>query len=102
MSTKLTITAEQETIRFVGGLDLYAVESARAELLACIAPRPALVLDLSGVSACDAAGWQLLLSLRKTAITGGKPFSMPAISPAVEESRILLGIPAESCQPHTI
>ena len=99
--TTLIISSDPETIRFVGGLDLYSAESARAELLACCATRPALVLDLSGVSVCDAAGWQLLLAVRQTAVAAGKAFSLQAVSPAIEECRNLLGLAPECGQSHT-
>lgn len=102
MPTPLIITTDSDTIRLAGGLDLYSVENARTELLACFGARRTLVLDLDKVSDCDAAGWQLLLALRQTAIAAGKNFSFGAGSAVVEECRQLLGIPVESCQPHTI
>lgn len=102
MPTQLIISSDPGVIRFAGGLDLYSVESARAELLACIAGRPALALDLSGVSVCDAAGWQLLIALRQSAVAAGKSFSIQAGSPAIEECRNLLGISSASCEPYTI
>jgi phospholipid transport system transporter-binding protein len=85
-----------------GGLDLYGVETARAELLACLPGRSTVTLDLSGVSACDAAGWQLLLAVRRTAMAAGQAFAIRATSAAVEECRLRLGITAESCQPTTL
>jgi anti-anti-sigma factor len=102
MPTPLTLCSEPEAIRFAGGLDLYSAEQARTELLACLAARPALTLDLSQVSDCDAAGWQLLIALRKSAAAAGKSFSIQARSPAIEECARLLGLTCEGERPLTL
>ena len=60
---KLEITSSQNTIRFAGDLDIYGAGTALHALCEHLAARPAMELDLGGVTACDAAGLQLLLAL---------------------------------------
>ena len=52
-----------------------------------------VLLDLSSVEECDAAGLQLLCSLRKTHPGGAHRFVITAVSPALQEIADVLGIP---------
>lgn len=51
------------------------------------------VLDLSGVVDCDAAAFQLIYSLRKTAVQRGQYFQISALSSAIETTAAALGLP---------
>ena len=54
-----------------------------------------VVVDVAAVSACDAAGLQLLCSFRKTAAQRGVGFRVAAMAPAFEEAAAALGMPLE-------
>lgn len=95
MQSPLTISTDAAAVHFVGALNIYGVDAARTELLTGLASRTALTLDLSGVTACDAAGLQLVIAARRAATLAGKSFSVPAPAPAVAECGDLLGIPQE-------
>jgi len=52
-----------------------------------------VVLDLTGVRACDTAAVQLICSLWKTSAQGGRWFRIAASSPAVQATASALGVP---------
>lgn len=80
--------------RLEGGLDLYAAERLHSVLRECLAPSATtVVLDLGGVSSCDAAGIQLLLSAQATATATGRAASFVSVPEAVDRCCDQLGLP---------
>lgn len=99
MKLQITALPDTHTLRLVGDLDLYHVESAREALLNQLSEKPVLELDLGGVETCDTAGMQLLLAARCSAVASGKTFSISTRSPAVERCGELLGLTPEIWPP---
>lgn len=89
---KLEITSTQNTIRFAGDLDIYGAGTALHALCDHLAARPAMELDLGAVTACDAAGLQLLLAAWRSAYATGKPFAVAVNAPVVEQCARKLGL----------
>ena len=92
MKLEILDSPDTEAIRLVGTLHIYRAEAAREALLDRLAHGRPLVLDLAGLDACDAAGLQLLLATRQSALRTGKPFAIRATAPAVEECARQLGV----------
>jgi anti-anti-sigma regulatory factor len=72
-------------LRISGNLDIDEADSLREALLAADLRE----LDLSEVEACDAAGLQVLLA------AAGKSFQITAISNAVTQMAVVLGVSLE-------
>jgi anti-anti-sigma regulatory factor len=79
-----------KVLRLQKKLTFYQVGGLREELLA--AGPGKLILDLSQVEECDAAGIQLLLSLSKGPGRTEKPILVGNLSGQVESSMAALGI----------
>lgn len=81
-----------------GELTIYCTAEVRDALAAGIEGTGGLALDMTGVTRCDAAGLQLLVSASKTAAAREKSFVVEAASPSVAELlaevRIDLAVPA--------
>jgi anti-anti-sigma factor len=75
-----------------GALDIHTVEEVRAMLLEQLRQNAHIVVDLSSVSSCDAAGAQLLLALEKSAAAANKSFSVLAMSEGFARDCANLGI----------
>jgi anti-anti-sigma factor len=99
MKLEITLQRETNTLRFAGDLDIYNGEAARHALIEHLAGEPGLELDCSAVEACDAAGIQLLLAARLSALAVGKAFSIRAPAPAIDKCAELLGLPPQTLQP---
>lgn len=99
---KLQITLVQETniVRLAGDLDIYNVQAARDALLQHLAGKHGLELDFSGIETCDAAGIQLLVAARRSALAIGEAFSIHAPGPTIEKCGELLGLPPQFWQAH--
>lgn len=68
-------------------------EELRQLLMESLTRGPDVILDLSGVQACDTAVLQLICSVRKSAVERRRRFQIAALSPAVEEAAAALGLP---------
>lgn len=68
-----------------GSMSINEVAALREELFACLENSAGLELDLGGVTACDAAGLQLLYAARKTAEEGERGFRIAGASHTVLE-----------------
>ena len=75
-----------------GALDINTVDEMRKILLAHLERNTSIVVDLSSVASCDAAGVQLLLALEKSAESAGKPFIVRAISEGFARDSANLGV----------
>jgi anti-anti-sigma factor len=75
-----------------GALDINTVDEVRKILLAHLEQNTSIVVDLSSVASCDAAGAQLLLALEKSAESAGKPFVVLATSEGFARDCANLGI----------
>lgn len=64
-------------------LSIYAAASLKAELLTALAATDTLVVDLSGVTVLDGAGLQLLIMLKREALSLGKTVCFSGHSEAV-------------------
>lgn len=100
MKLQITIQKETNTVHLAGDLDIYNVETTRDALAALLADRPGLDLDLSGVESCDAAGIQLLLAARRSALAAEKTFSIRTFASAVTKCGGLIGLPPQSWLEH--
>jgi anti-anti-sigma factor len=100
MKLQLTLQKETHTIQLTGDLDIYNVETTRDALAALLADGQGLDLDLSGVESCDAAGVQLLLAARRSALAAAKTFSVRTSAPAVTKCGELIGLPPQSWPEH--
>jgi anti-anti-sigma regulatory factor len=76
-----------------GALDIYEIESARADLLAHLAGHSGLQLNLTAITTCDTAGAQLLCAAQKSASQAGKPCTIE-MSACIRECFERLGLPA--------
>ncbi len=92
MNLQIDFSEDRSVIRLRGDLDLYGAVPARAFLFDHFKQGNGLDLDLSGVTTCDTAGLQLLLSAQSTVASQGKPFAVRSNSPAIQECARLLGI----------
>lgn len=75
-----------------GTLDINTVDELRGILLASLERNTTIVVDLSSVTSCDAAGVQLLFALAKSAELAGKTFALGATSEALVRDCAKLGI----------
>jgi anti-anti-sigma factor len=96
MKLQITIQKDTQTIRLAGDLDIYTVESGRDALAAMLSDGHGLDLDVSGVENCDAAGIQLLLAARRSALAADKTFFIHTPAPVIEKCGELLGLPSQS------
>jgi anti-anti-sigma factor len=100
MKLQITTAPDSNTLRMAGDLDIYSVEQAREALLAHLAEKTGIDLNLDGVETCDAAGMQLLLATHRSAVAAGKAFTIRNPVPAIEQCGESLGLGPESRQPH--
>ena len=99
MELQITLQPETNTVQFAGDLDIYNGEALRHALIEHLAGEHGLELDCSRVETCDAAGIQLLVAARRSALAVGKAFSIHAPVPAIEKCAELLGLPSQTLQP---
>jgi anti-sigma B factor antagonist len=78
-----------------GDLRIGSVADARLELLAMLATRNQIRLDVSGLGECDTAGLQLLLMACASARAKGQVFATTGQTPALRAALERAGIPAE-------
>lgn len=72
-------------------LDIASVAEARDHLLQILGSGDRIRIDLSSLTEIDTSGVQLLLSLRKEALAGGKECRFVHPSPPVEDAFRILG-----------
>jgi anti-anti-sigma factor len=101
MKLQITIQKDTQTVRLAGDLDIYTVESARDALAAMLSDGHGLDLEVSGVGNCDAAGMQLLLAARRSALAADRTFFIHTPATAIEKCGELLGLPSQSWQSHS-
>lgn len=78
------------TLRIAGDMTIYEAAAHSAEILAALAQSGNLEIDLSGVTALDTAGLQLLILAKKTAAAQGGALQLTGHSPAVVDAFDLL------------
>ncbi|MGA2244955.1 MAG: STAS domain-containing protein [Verrucomicrobiota bacterium] len=99
MKLEIILQRETNTVRFAGDLDIYNGDAVRHALTEHLAGEHGLELDCSRVETCDAAGIQLLVAARRSALAAGKAFSIHAPAPAIDQCAELLGLPPQALQP---
>jgi anti-anti-sigma factor len=87
---------ENGVLRCEGHLDIRSVEELRHLLSECFGRNPQWMLDLSAVEGCDTAGVQLLHSAWKQASQCGRKLELHALSAAIQNTALMLGIPLEA------
>lgn len=91
----MSFTEEKEDgkIRYkiTGELSIYEAAVLREALLTCLGSEGEVMLDLTGVAGCDAAGMQLLCALKKSAAHLEKPIRMIGLSPSVLDALAAAG-----------
>jgi anti-anti-sigma factor len=92
---------EKGVLRAQGDLHISEIEETRSTLIRELNEAPRLVLDLSEVNSCDAASFQLLCSLQKSAERDGKQLRILSPSAAMHEASATLGLSLEdlTCVP---
>jgi anti-anti-sigma factor len=88
---KLSTDSATGVLQVSGTLDIDAANSLREALVDCFLHQAEVTIDLSEVTACDAAALQVLLAGRRDAVTAGKPFHLHAAAQAVTETATALG-----------
>jgi anti-anti-sigma factor len=83
-------------VKLAGTLDINHTEELRSALLSELNALPELVLDLSAVNGCDAAGLQVLCALQKSAQGSGKTFRISEPSNAMRECSAIAGLSLEN------
>lgn len=78
-----------------GDLHISEVEEFRQALTGALSLTSELELDFSAVERCDAASFQLLCSLQKSAEKAGKSLHLSSPSLAIQELCATLGLPLE-------
>lgn len=88
---------ENETIRLKveDALTIYDAAGLRETLLKCIGAKGNVTLDLSETTGCDAAGLQLLCSLRKSAERTEKQVRIGGVSSVVMDTMVSAGMKPE-------
>jgi anti-anti-sigma factor len=76
---------EAAAYKIEGDLTIYRVAELRERLLPFASGVNTVTVDLQGVTECDAAGLQLLVSLKKTAEEAGKQFLLLHLPDSVTE-----------------
>jgi anti-sigma B factor antagonist len=86
------MTAEH-TLALSGELGIVDAAALRLQWLTALAEHPGdLTLDLSAVEACDSAGVQLLLALRRSLLSQGRSLRVGAAAPAVRQALATYGL----------
>ena len=78
-----------------GTLDIYNCEALRQTLSDYLKTAADPVLDLSGTTACDLAGLQLLCSARRPASQSGRPLRIRAVPQILLDHLEAFGLPPD-------
>jgi anti-anti-sigma factor len=100
MKLQITTVPGSNAIRLAGDLDIYSADSARQTLLDHLTDKVGIELDLAGIETCDAAGMQLLLAARRSALAAGKTLALRAPVPVIEKCGEALGLGPENRLPY--
>ncbi len=87
---------EQAFLKLEGPLTVYEVTEMRDMLIASMNGSRQMILDLQGVTECDTAGIQLLLSARKKAVRDQKFLRITDCSDSVKQAAERIGINSAS------
>ncbi len=79
-------------VKAVGSFTIYETAALREAMVSAFDGPEGLILDLGGVTECDAAGVQLICSARLTARKTGKTFHVQAVSNAVVQAMEGVGL----------
>ena len=79
-------------LKIKGAMSVYEAASIKDELAACFKSHDRVILDVDGVTDCDTAGVQLILSAFRTAENTGKTFEVRGTSDPVRKSTVDLGL----------
>lgn len=82
-------------LEITGELSIYEAAVLRETLLSCLGSEGEVMLDLTGVAGCDAAGLQLLCALKKSAARLEKPMRVIGTSPAVLDALAAAGFDSD-------
>jgi anti-anti-sigma regulatory factor len=92
------VTMDGSTLRFnpSGELTIYQVEESLKELNGALREAKEILIDLSVTDKIDTAGFQLIVSLGKSAQASGKGCRIDGIGGSVENFTTLFGYPFDS------
>ena len=90
---------EDRSLKLSGELTIRRADELHRLFVEAAGQEGGLVLDLSGVEQCDAAGLQLICALRKTLAGRGSSLRVSAIPAAVQLTATALGMPLEGVEP---
>lgn len=79
-------------LKITEALSIYEAAALREAFLGCLGTQGEVALDISGITGCDAAGLQLLCSLRKSAARLGKPMRVVGSPPPVLDALAAAGL----------
>ncbi|MET7494063.1 STAS domain-containing protein [Streptomyces sp900116325] len=90
--SRITVHASSARVSLVGELDLDTAPHVPEAVAACLEERPKrLCLDLTGVSFCDCAGLNALLTARISALQVGVDFAVEGLGPQPARLLALVG-----------
>ena len=92
MRNSLNITRDNFVVKIAGALEIAGSELLRQRLIELLREEAPLVVDLSGVQACDTSALQLLCSARKSADRAGKPLSFEGVPEVVTATAAAIGL----------
>jgi anti-anti-sigma factor len=78
--------------RISGGLNIWEAAAVWERILPLLSAAQPLIVDLSGIDACDGAGIQILCQLRRAADNPGIPVALTGASTAVTTTMKQAGI----------
>lgn len=85
-------TSGEVTVKVEGELSIRNADSLRTLLAESLDRSSCLAIDLADVESCDAAGLQLICSLRRTAVERGQRLRFGKISDAFKSASDALGL----------
>ena len=87
--------AVEEPVKVEGELSIRNADGLRALFAESLERSHDLALDLSGIRTCDAAGLQLIWSLRRSAVERGRRVRTSRVSAVIESTAAALGLPIQ-------
>ncbi|HUA61816.1 MAG TPA: STAS domain-containing protein [Verrucomicrobiae bacterium] len=85
--------SKETVLQIDGELTIARAEELHRSITGEIARGMEVRVDLAGVQKCDTAGLQLICSIHKTADRTGQAIAIVALSPAIEETAAVIGLP---------
>ena len=86
------IQLQQPALRIEGDLTIYRTGELKQQLLRLLDGPCPIIIDLSGVTALDSAGLQLLIATKKAADASHKTLDLTSSNPVIDEVVAMLNL----------